>query len=302
MLRAAQERQKAALEAQLAQLKDEMAITQSDGTARAEALERQAENRALAAEERRLADLEAEREKRVAHLQQVAARRVMQMGLARGWSAWLEQYDTHLMHQRMLKQAAARLLRPKLAAAATHWRMEWEAEEKATLARQQELAAAAAARRESELTGEAKGAREELEAALAQSKRELEELRASLHGQFLSKEEEVARLALLKAEEEREKRVEHLQEMAVRRLGRMELARGWGGWLETYLVAARQKRQLAAAVGRLQRPKLAACVSQWRRDWEAEEKAKAERDRELLADAQKRREAALEWELAKVRS
>ena len=93
------------------------------------------------AEERRLADLEAEREKRVAHLQQVAARRVMQMGLARGWSAWLEQYDTHLMHQRMLKQAAARLLRPKLAAAATHWRMEWEAEEKATLARQQELAA-----------------------------------------------------------------------------------------------------------------------------------------------------------------
>ena len=122
-------------------------------------LRAQLQGAALSAEEeaarQHAMEMEAERERRVAHLQQVAARRVMQMGLARGWSAWLEQYDTHLMHQRMLKQAAARLLRPKLAAAATHWRMEWEAEEKAKLARQQELAAAAAARRESELTGEA---------------------------------------------------------------------------------------------------------------------------------------------------
>ena len=39
LLKAAQERQQAALEAQLMQLRDEMAITQSDGTARAEALQ-----------------------------------------------------------------------------------------------------------------------------------------------------------------------------------------------------------------------------------------------------------------------
>ena len=42
----------------------------------------------------------------------VAARRLGQLGLARGWSAWVEQYDMHLMHQRMLKQAADAASRP----------------------------------------------------------------------------------------------------------------------------------------------------------------------------------------------
>ena len=46
----------------------------------------------------------------------------------------------------------------------------------------------------------------------------------------------------------------------------------------------RRRKRPAAAVGRLQRPKLAACVSQWRRDWEAEEKAKAEK-REAAVEA-----------------
>ena len=71
----------------------------------------------------------------------------MQAALARGWSAWFEQYEMHLMHQRMLKQAAGRMLRPALSASLSHWRADWEAEQKAALARQQELAAAAAKRR-----------------------------------------------------------------------------------------------------------------------------------------------------------
>ena len=58
-----------------------------DGTQRVSAM---AEGGATEAErQRRLeAQLEAEREKRVQHLMEVAARRIGQQGLGRGWSAW----------------------------------------------------------------------------------------------------------------------------------------------------------------------------------------------------------------------
>ena len=63
----------------------------------------------------------------------------------------MEQYDMHLMHQRMLKQAAARLLRPKLAAATAQWRADWEAEEKAKAEREKEVLKAAQARQQAAL-------------------------------------------------------------------------------------------------------------------------------------------------------
>ena len=45
--------------------------------------------------------LEQEKEKRVAHLQQVGMRRLLKQGLARGWSAWHEVYS-EAMRQRQL--------------------------------------------------------------------------------------------------------------------------------------------------------------------------------------------------------
>ena len=72
------------------------------------------------------ARLEAEREKRVAHIQQIAVRRIGQMNLARGWSAWHEQWEIRAGQQRLLRSAGARLMRPKLAAAVTHWRRDWD--------------------------------------------------------------------------------------------------------------------------------------------------------------------------------
>ena len=70
--------------------------------------------------------LEAEKEKRIAHLQQMAAKRMMQAGLTKGWQTWLDMYLEHERHKRMLASAAGRLMKPALAAALTHWRVDWQ--------------------------------------------------------------------------------------------------------------------------------------------------------------------------------
>ena len=72
------------------------------------------------------AKLEAEREKRVAHVQSIAVRRIGQMGLARGWSAWHGQWAEDARRRRKLVGAAARLAKPALAACMSHWRHDWE--------------------------------------------------------------------------------------------------------------------------------------------------------------------------------
>ena len=77
----------------------------------------------------------------------------------------------------------------------------------------------------------------------------------------------------LKVEEERDKRVRHLEQIAARRIGQMGLARAWGGWHEAWYGARRRKRLLQAAGARLQRPALSATLSHWRQDWSAEVRA-----------------------------
>ena len=75
--------------------------------------------------------LEAEKEKRVAHLQQQAMRRIANAGIASGFSAWQEQWEEAARQKRMLAAAGARLARPALAAALAGWVAEWRAAEQA---------------------------------------------------------------------------------------------------------------------------------------------------------------------------
>ena len=46
--------------------------------------------------------LEQEKEKRVKHLQSVAARRIGQMGLARGWSGWHDMWKEKVRRRNLL--------------------------------------------------------------------------------------------------------------------------------------------------------------------------------------------------------
>jgi len=70
-------------------------------------------------------------------------------------------------------------------------------------------------------------------------------------------------------ETEKAKRVSHSVGLAVRRLGKQQLTRGWQTWLDGWLEQQRRKRMLAACSARLLRPQLAAATAHWRRDWEA---------------------------------
>ena len=85
---------------------------------------------------------------------------------------------------------------------------------------------------------------------------------------FDSAKEEAQRQMEEKLAEEREKRIKHTKEMAVRRIAKRELSKGWTAWLEGYLEDKRRRNMLLSAGNRLTRPKLAAAVTKWRRDWD----------------------------------
>ena len=67
----------------------------------------------------------------------------------------------------------------------------------------------------------------------------------------------------MQAEKDKEGRVEHLGQKALKRIANQGIMRGWTAWSEQYLEKARQKRMIAAAGARLTRPALAAAVSHW---------------------------------------
>ena len=52
----------------------------------------------------------------------------------RGWTAWQDQYLQAARHKRMLAAAGARLARPGLAKSLSHWKGDWEAERRMSLA------------------------------------------------------------------------------------------------------------------------------------------------------------------------
>ena len=56
----------------------------------------------------------ARQEKVVLHLQHLAAARIQQVTLARGWSSWLGRYHEALRRRSLLQSCAARLSKPLL--------------------------------------------------------------------------------------------------------------------------------------------------------------------------------------------
>ena len=128
--------------------------------------------------------------------------------------------------------------------------------------------------------------RADLEAEIAELRREMalerqiacaerDELEAQLTSDSTGREEHAAKQAALALEAEKEKRVAHLQQQAMRRIANAGLASGFGAWQEQWEEAARQKRMLAAAGARLARPALAAAVALWVGEWRAAEAEKA---------------------------
>ena len=66
----------------------------------------------------------------MAQIGQMAARRLGQQAVGRGWWTWQQQYRTRQREARMLAAAGARLARPQLAAAVALWVGEWREAER----------------------------------------------------------------------------------------------------------------------------------------------------------------------------
>ena len=226
-----------------------------------ELLNQQQENARALAE-----TLEAEKEKRIAHTQQMAAMRMGKQQLSKGWQSWLDGWLEQQRHKRMLAASAGRLMKPALSAALTHWRTDWQATQQAILEEGQRLMRAEADGRSIEQQAEIDAVRAEMAAALLEKDEELRKLEESFGADISTQEQERAR----KLEADKEKRTAHVMQMAVMRLGKRQLSLGWQTWLDAHLEQQRKKRILAASAGRLSKPALSVCLALWRRDWEAE--------------------------------
>ena len=231
----------------------------------AEAREAMRDGRGMQAEmERQMAARDAaEKQKRIEHIGQKAIRRIMQASLSRGFEAWADGYYDALRKKQLLAQAAMRLARPALSSAYAHWFRDWREElaaeerEKAGLSQAQEVKR-----------------RKKAEAHVKQLQTEVDELRGQA-GASAGVQAEMERRAAEREAEEKQKRIEHIGQKAIRRIMQASLSRGFEAWADGYYDALRKKQLLAQAAMRLTRPMLAASYQFWYRDWKEEELAAA---------------------------
>ena len=224
---------KEAAEAEAASLRIELKKAQQamvDGSGREEEL-RNAHEVSMAAE----------REKRIEHAQHMAAMRIIKKDLVLGWTCWHEKWSAYARKRRLLQGAASRLAKPKLVACVHVWRKDWEV----TMARKAKLS------HKEQLVQS-----ENLAASL---QREVAQLKARLIEIGGKHEQE--------RQAERERRIEQVGQMAMLRIVKKDLALGWTTWYGSVRGKARSKRLLQGAAGRIAKPKLAAAVSWWRRDY-----------------------------------
>ena len=201
-----------------------------------------------------------------------------------GWTSWVEMWDEKTRQANLLKQAAARLSRPLLLNSYQHWRRDWDFAQAMHLKRNvmnAEERSGHLASQNAFLQAEADRLREELAAcreAMAQGEGSARELHRR-------REEKEAR--------EREARIEHLTEMAAKRMGKKELAMGWQAWSDVYWGRVRTQRMLEQVFVRLQRPKLVSSYVHWRQSWQLDlsETSKLTVQEQLMQEKQKRREA-----------
>ena len=193
------------LEAEIERLKQQIATAAASfDQAKADDAERQRK-----ADE----DTEAKRVARLEHLHNVAGRRLSQLGLARGYSAWVEAWKMQKHITRVMTMGASRLARPQQSAAFASWRLDWESAARAAAARKRERAA------EEKAAREIGGVRDHLEAettkaALSKAATDDERKAYQEKAKALAEEQEAARRAAAQAKKAAEDAEARLDEAA----------------------------------------------------------------------------------------
>ena len=291
-----------ALEASLHELRSEhSALTKEgrQGSQKLKALEQkvaQMLNGQLSAEQQLAFATEQAKENRVQLIAESVLRRIVQRGLARGWTTWHGQWAGMVRRKRMLAAASGRLQRPMLTAALWSWRTGWAdaMRERAGMSHVRLL-------KESESEKGALGAQmrrlkaehaQQLDAAAGQRAR----LEAKLRAAGLETED-MQHDAVRKEAERRERRVADMQQRAVRRISNQGIMRGWSRWQEEWYEKAKQKRMLRSVGSRLLRPKVVLTLNTWKADWVATQQAQVARQLQLQLAEQLRTQEEREAEM-----
>ena len=224
-------------------------------------------------------------------LSKQSIRRMLNAGLSDAWSAWLELWEEQVAQRQMLASAGARLLRPKLAASLAKWRDDWQSEKMGSMLSAQELLPSL-----QRLAAEQKEQLEEVRAQLAAATKAQRDADRQVKA-LLAAGAEGERAAAIREEREKAARVEALASKAGARIKNQGIMRGWSAWQELWEERVTERQMLAAAGGRLLKPKLAASLAHWRHDWETTAGIQGESDAESRLAVEREANAALEAEV-----
>ena len=252
-------------------------------------------------------NLELKLDARIQHTAEMAARRLYRLSAARAWTTWLAAHRERLRQSRLILSVGARLFRPRVSAALVQWRRNWEAElvsrtitQREKLAAERELEAAVSVRRlRSELQrsnlelaalqDEAMITRVMLEANLRRTDNDLAEANAKLlveesksmdlqNQAAMERAEERKRLeseleaskqvAHESLEKERQWRIQHAQETAIRRYINRSIARSWTTWLSFHHEQKTNQRIAGLVILKLRNLRLNTGYAAWLKVWE----------------------------------
>ena len=249
-------------------------------------------------EEQRL-QAEKDKEARVELLRRQIARRMMNQGLVRGWTAWHERWSAKVYALNRLRQVANRLKSPAMAIAFEEWQSQWQEivdeRERARVAG--EVDALNDSRTNLQKTLDT--LREEFERKLVAAEEEkrvaLERLRVELTGTAAEKEKMIE-------QQQREERIELVRRQMVRRIMNRDISLGFTAWQEVWQAKVYAMKRLRECANRLKSPDLLLAFEFWAEDAMAAKTASAlsAQDRQLAAMQAERDEIA--EELQRVRS
>ena len=213
-------------------------------------------------------ETEQTRERRILHLQGLAVRRLLKRELARGWLTW---HAAFVRNQSLLRRSAGCFRNRGLFVGMAQWK---------SVLPPRVHTRAIAAPLEQEIA--------ELTKALATERTERGAAQAKLDEAMI-----VLNDLGITLTEEREHKVAHLQQMAIRRLMMREMARGWTTWQQLW---AHNRFLVYRAVARFRNVALFASLRRWKathppRDGDAGQRAALERSLSAAEEALARERA-----------
>ena len=202
----------------------------------------------------------AAKEERIEQLRVRVGRRMLNQGISNGFQAWLDFWEAKTYAYSRLRQVASHLRSPELSTAFGHWLTDLEEERIVQAQKALHAKRDAASREEIErLQREADELRAKYEAVVEERRVDAENAKLELERQKVVLIGSAAEQAVLRAETEKEGRIEMLKRQAVRRMLMQDLSAGWDAWVATYY-AMRRLRQIAA---RLKAPVLSQTFEFW---------------------------------------